>query len=79
MIIIIRDILLLAIFLIVCLQTSPTLSATYYISPTGSDANPGTLAKPWLTFAYAIDPARATCGDTLLLTNGTYGDGTSTG
>ena len=77
--IIIRDILSLAILLIVCLLASPALSATYYISPTGSDANPGTLAKPWLTFSYAIDPARATCGDTLLLTNGTYGDGTSTG
>jgi hypothetical protein len=66
-------------FLIVYLQAAPVQSATYYISPTGSDANPGTLAKPWLTFAYAIDPARAACGDTLLLTNGTYGDDTSTG
>lgn len=81
---IIRGISLLTIILIVCLQisclrVSLAQSATYYISPTGSDANPGTSAKPWLTFAYAIDPARATCGDTLLLTNGTYGDDTSTG
>jgi hypothetical protein len=75
----ILDILRLTILLALCVQALPALSATYYISPTGSDANPGTLAKPWLTFAYAIDPAHATCGDTLLLANGTYGDGTSTG
>lgn len=75
----IRVILSLAILLALCVQALPALSATYYISPTGSDANPGTLAKPWLTFAYAIDPARASCGDTLVLMNGTYGDGTSTG
>lgn len=77
--IMIHGIQLLAVLLIVCSQTLPAQSATYYISPTGSDANPGTSAKPWLTFAYAIDPARATCGDTLLLANGTYGDDTSTG
>jgi hypothetical protein len=71
--------ILLAILLILCAQALPAQSATYYISPAGSDANPGTSAKPWLTFAYAIDPARANCGDTLVLMNGTYGDGTSTG
>lgn len=69
----------LAILLTLCAQALPVQSATYYISPAGSDANPGTAAKPWLTFAYAIDPARASCGDTLVLMNGTYGDGTSTG
>ncbi|MGC4099207.1 MAG: hypothetical protein QM706_19010, partial [Nitrospira sp.] len=74
-----RQILLSASLLIMCLLPASVQSAMYYISPTGSDTNPGTSAKPWLTFAYAIDPARASCGDTLLLTNGVYGDGTSTG
>ena len=55
-------------------------AATYYISPTGSNANAGTSAgAPWLTFAYALDGTRASCGDTLILLDGTYGDGTSTG
>lgn len=75
----IHGIQLLAVLLIACSQALPAQSATYYISPSGSDANPGTLAKPWLTFAYAINSTRATCGDTLLLANGIYGDGTSTG
>ncbi len=77
--IIIRGLLLFAMVLIVCLQAPPVQSATYYISPTGSDANPGTSARPWLTFAYAISQTRATCGDTLVLKDGTYGDDTSTG
>lgn len=55
-------------------------AATYYISPAGLDTNSGTTpAAPWLTFAHAINSARAWCGDTLLLMNGTYGNGTSTG
>jgi hypothetical protein len=75
----IRVILSLAILLTLCLQALPALSATYYISPTGSDANPGTSGKPWLTFAYALYESRAWCGNTLVLSNGTYGDGTRTG
>lgn len=27
----------------------PLFAATYYVSPTGNDFNPGTLAQPWLT------------------------------
>ena len=77
--IMIRDVLWLTVLLTVCVHALPAQSATYYISPTGSDTNPGTEAKPWLSFTYAIDPARASCGDTLILRNGTYGDGTSTG
>lgn len=67
------------ILLMVYLPVLPAQSETYYISPTGSNTNPGTSARPWLTFSYAINPSRATCGDTLLLMDGTYGDGTSTG
>lgn len=55
-------------------------AATYYISPTGSNSNNGlSSSAPFLTFAYAINAARAWCGDTLVLLDGTYGDGTSTG
>ena len=67
------------LLLMMYLPVLPAQSETYYISPTGSNTNPGTSARPWLTFSYAINPSRATCGDTLLLLDGTYGDGTSTG
>ena len=67
------------ILLMVFLPVFPAQGETYYISPTGSNTNPGTSARPWLTFSYAINPSRATCGDTLLLMDGTYGDGTGTG
>lgn len=77
--IILRGISFFATLSIVWLQVLPVQSATYFVSPTGSDSNPGTSEKPWLTFAYAIDSARASCGDTLALKDGTYGDGTRTG
>lgn len=48
----------------------------YYISPTGSNANNGTSSStPFLTFAYALDVTRASCGDTLIVMDGVYGDG----
>lgn len=48
----------------------------FYISPTGSNANNGTSSStPFLTFAYALDATRASCGDTLIVMDGVYGDG----
>jgi hypothetical protein len=49
---------------------------TYYISPTGSDGNPGTREQPWLTFASAVPKLEP--GDTLVLLDGHYRQ-TSTG
>ena len=50
---------------------SEAYSATYFLSPSGSDGNAGTAsAAPWKTFSFAIpwlQPA-----DTLILKNGTY-------
>jgi hypothetical protein len=44
---------------------------TYYMSPSGSDANSGvSTSSPWKTFAYAIP--RLNAGDTLVLMDGTY-------
>ncbi len=45
-------------------------AATYYLSPSGSDSNPGTSSAPWKTFNNAVRKLQA--GDSLLLTNGTY-------
>ncbi|MEK7390504.1 MAG: hypothetical protein AAB036_12505 [Elusimicrobiota bacterium] len=62
---------------------APISASTYYISPAGSNANSGTSASsPWLTFAHAfanMAGSPAGCGHTLVLRNGVYGDGTSTG
>jgi len=50
--------------------TTSTLAAEYYVSPTGSDSNPGTQASPWGTVQKAADTAVA--GDTVWLRGGTY-------
>ena len=42
----------------------------YYISPTGSDSNNGSIGSPWGTFDYAIDHING--GDTLYVRGGTY-------
>ncbi|MFC4598767.1 carbohydrate-binding protein [Cohnella hongkongensis] len=39
-------------------QAEETLTADYYVSPEGSDGNPGTLAEPFLTVAKARDTVR---------------------
>ena len=44
--------------------------ATYYVSPLGLDANPGTQAAPWLTLQKAGDVAGA--GDTVSVLPGLY-------
>ena len=66
-------------FLLIPLSAEAT---TYYLSPTGSNSNTETQAQnpatPWLTFSFALANG-AGCDDTLVLLNGTYGDGTSTG
>ena len=73
----------LALSALISLIAAPVSAATYYISPTGSDANSGTSStSPWLTFAHAfanMGGSPAGCGHTLILRNGVYGDGTSTG
>lgn len=45
---------------------------TYYVSPTGNDANPGTLLHPWRTIQKAADTLVA--GETVLIRQGTYGE-----
>jgi parallel beta helix pectate lyase-like protein len=47
-------------------------ASTYYLSPTGSNTNPGTATAPWKTFQHAIP--KLSPGDTLVLRNGTYTD-----
>ncbi|MEO1427561.1 MAG: right-handed parallel beta-helix repeat-containing protein [Cyanobacteria bacterium J06633_8] len=52
---------------------SPVDAETYYVSPDGSDDNPGTKEKPWKTVNYAVQKDSAVkAGDTILVQPGTY-------
>ena len=52
------------------LERRQLLSTTYYVSPTGSDANPGTTAdQPWATAAM-VNGAALVPGDTVLFQRG---------
>jgi hypothetical protein len=45
-------------------------STTYYVSPTGSNNNPGTSSQPWADPAYGSRQMKG--GDTLIIRNGRY-------
>ncbi len=45
----------------------------FYVSPSGNDANPGTLSAPWRTIQKAADTLVA--GDTAILLDGVYEEG----
>lgn len=52
---------------------SPMDTQTYYVSPDGSDENPGTKAEPWKTVNRAVQKDSAVkAGDTILVQPGTY-------
>ncbi|WP_228059837.1 right-handed parallel beta-helix repeat-containing protein [Plectonema radiosum] len=52
---------------------SPSEKSEYYISPNGSDENPGTKEKPWKTIDYAVSKDSAVkAGDTVLVQPGVY-------
>lgn len=54
----------------VALWCGSSFGATYYVSTTGSDANPGTQSAPWLTMIKAGTVVVA--GDTVLVQPGVY-------
>lgn len=49
-----------------------SLAATYYVSPSGNDSNPGTQTAPWATITKAA--ATVVAGDTVNVLAGTYID-----
>ncbi|MEO1427562.1 MAG: right-handed parallel beta-helix repeat-containing protein [Cyanobacteria bacterium J06633_8] len=51
----------------------PPYGSTYYVSPDGSDDNPGTEQLPWKTINYAVSQGSPViAGDTILVKPGTY-------
>ncbi|MGA9643247.1 MAG: right-handed parallel beta-helix repeat-containing protein [Terriglobales bacterium] len=46
--------------------------ATYYVSTTGNDSNPGTMGSPWLTIQHAANSVSA--GATVYVFGGVYGE-----
>ncbi len=49
---------------------TPGATGTWYVAPTGNDANPGTITQPFFTVNKAASAAVA--GDTIYLRGGTY-------
>ena len=52
------------------LVTSLASAADYYVTPSGSDSDPGTRNAPWKTLQHAVSAIAA--GDTVLVESGTY-------
>src|SRR5438309_187585 len=61
-----------ATLVILSLRIGTALGGSLYVAPSGSDSNPGTIAKPLRTLARAV--AGAGPGDTIVLKDGTYGN-----
>jgi hypothetical protein len=51
----------------------PVHAATYYVTTTGSNSNPGTSSKPWRNVAYAV--GKMVAGDTTYVNGGVYSEG----
>src|SRR5882672_7781143 len=49
----------------------PVFGQPYFVAPTGSDGNPGTLEKPFATIQHAQEAVRQKAGS-VLLRGGTY-------
>ncbi|GAB3858992.1 hypothetical protein GCM10028822_34850 [Hymenobacter terrigena] len=56
--------------LLLALSFRPAIAARYYVAPTGSDTNSGTIQQPFLTIQRAQTAVSA--GDTVYIRGGTY-------
>jgi hypothetical protein len=65
-----QAVVLAALVLVLPLPASPV---DYYVSPSGNDGNPGTLASPFLTIGRSANAAQA--GDTVYIRSGVYSEG----
>lgn len=60
----------LLLFAALMIFSADALASTYYVSPTGSDSNAGSQAKPWASLQHAVDAVQP--GDTIIVESGTY-------
>src|SRR5437870_4586890 len=56
------------------LETRRMVTASYYVSPTGSDSNPGTFSQPLQTLRAAYNLVPDNVGGTIVLMGGQYKD-----
>lgn len=63
-------VMLLSLGALLCLSTTNAYAANYYISPSGSDSNLGTLESPFGSITKA--QSAASSGDTVYILGGTY-------
>ena len=64
---------ILSIFFFILYFDHLSLCTTYYVSPAGSDANPGTLGKPFKSLSYVANK-KVQPGDTVIALDGIYYD-----
>ncbi len=64
---------LLIAFLFTIFLSQFVHSATYYVSTSGNNSNPGTFAKPWGSIAFAV--SKMVAGDTTYVRGGLYKEG----
>ena len=60
------------VLIVVGMLAQSVTGATYYVSTTGNDTNPGTLSSPWRTIQHAASTAMA--GATVYVMGGTYNE-----
>ena len=62
------------LYLTILLSMIPmfTLASNYYVSPSGNNANDGSLANPWKSIQYAINTSVVLSGDTINAAAGVY-------
>jgi hypothetical protein len=65
-----QKIALFGLALLLAVSAMPVDAADYYVSPAGSDGNPGTLSQPWATPGYGSRQLQP--GDTLIILGGRY-------
>lgn len=53
-------------------SSNPQVGGNYYVAPTGSDSNNGSISTPWKTIQYAV--SKAIAGDTVNVRAGTYNE-----
>ncbi|MGD8561516.1 MAG: right-handed parallel beta-helix repeat-containing protein [Desulfarculaceae bacterium] len=60
------------ILMMLALAASPAMAASYYVSPQGSDSNPGSASLPWASIQRGADVMGP--GDVLYLRGGVYSE-----